>query len=40
MSTKRKFTWQEDLLYGGTMFIVCSIGIAFWLFVYELIERI
>jgi len=38
--SKKTYTLKQDLLYGGTLFIASSIGIAFFLFIYELIERI
>ena len=38
--SKKNYTLKEDLLYGGTLFIASAIGIAFFLFIYELIERI
>jgi len=38
--SKKIYTLKEDLLYGGTLFIASAIGIAFFLFIYELIERI
>ena len=40
MSTKRKYTWQENLLYGGTMSIVCSVVIIALLYVYAIIESV
>jgi len=38
--SKKVYTFKENLLYGGTLFLASSIGIAFFLFIYELIERI
>ncbi len=38
--SKKTYTLKQDLLYGGTLFFASAIGIAFFLFIYELIERI
>jgi len=40
MSTKSKYTWQENLLYGGAVSIICSVVIIALLYIYAIIENV
>lgn len=38
--SKRKFTTKENLLYGGTAYLLVAIGITAMMALYELIENL
>lgn len=38
--SKRQFTRKENLIYGGTVYLMVAIGVTAMLALYELIENL